>query len=71
MIGRGAMLPPLQKLLADPDPAVRIAAASAVARACKANDKVDMARRWLEPLATDASEEVRRAGRAAAVLLES
>ena len=71
VIGRGAMLPPLQKLLADPDPAVRIAAASAVARACKANDKIDMGRKWLEPLATDSSEDVRRAGRAAAVLFES
>lgn len=70
VIGRGAMLPPLQKLLTDPEPTVRIAAAASVARACRANERADMGRKWLEALATDPSEHVRRAGRAALVLLD-
>lgn len=69
VVGRGAMLPPLQKLLSDPDAAVRFAAAEAVARACKANDRADMGRKWLEPLAQDPFQDVRRAARAAVTLL--
>lgn len=70
VVGRGAMLPPLQKLLTDPEPTVRSAAAASVARACRANERVDMGRKWLEALATDPNEDVRRAGRAALTLID-
>lgn len=65
VIGHGAVLASLQRMLGDKDAPVRAAAAMAIASACRSSGRNDMARAWLSPLAADPVPTVREAASAA------
>jgi hypothetical protein len=69
VIGQGAVLASLQRMLGDKEPEVRAAAAMAIASACRSSGRNDMARAWLSPLAVDPVVAVREAASAARALL--